>query len=473
MEKEFHEIGEAVLNLLREKHPTAIFNLWFRDLVMESLEEGRAVFSINSKMKIEYLNHTHKKTVSDCLSMLMGNETEVVFVFREPDILKPVAPAAPVPPQRDEKRGPTILEGIEEPDTGGSIASDIENPRTIVSKYTFDNFLVADSNRFAYAAARAVARFACDEVEENQNIYNPLFIYGKSGLGKTHLLYAITNEIKKKKSDVRIIYKKGEDFTTELVSAMQNQSTASFRSFYRTADVLLVDDVQFIAGKEQTQEEFFHTFSALYEEGKQIILTSDRPPREMRTLEERLLTRFEWGQLADIQPPSNELRTAIIRKKSTDMNLNLPDDVVAFLADNLTENIRQIEGSLNRLKGVTMLTGTPVTLDMCRRTIADFLHTHTTTSDIVDKIFRTVSKKYNVAPDEIRGKRRTESIASARHICIYLMRQLTDLSQSAIGVYFDRDHTTILSSIKTVERNISTNPSFDYEIEELMREIRA
>lgn len=471
MEKEFHEIGEAVLNLLREKHPTAIFNLWFRDLILESLEEGHAVFSINSQMKITYLTQHHSKTVSDAISLLMGSVIEVSFILRDPP---PMKPAPPPPP--DRKSGPTILNDPEEEGEENKKKQkirDLENPRTIVDRYTFENFLIADSNRFAYAAARAVARFACNENDEDENIYNPLFIYGKSGLGKTHLLYAITNEIKKKKSDVRIIYKKGEDFTTDLVSAMQNQSTASFRSYYRKADVLLVDDVQFIAGKEQTQEEFFHTFSALYEEGKQIILTSDRPPREMRTLEERLLTRFEWGQLADIQPPSGELRTAIIRKKSADMQLRLPDDVVAFLSDNLTENIRQIEGSLNRLKGVSQLTGTPVTLDMCRRSIADFLHTHATTGDVVDKIFRTVSKKYSVSPDEIKGKRRTESIASARHICIYLMRQLTDLSQSAIGVYFDRDHTTILSSLKTVERNIATNPSFDYEIEELLREIRS
>ena len=469
MKKEFSEIGDAVLNLLREQYPSPIFNLWFRDLILEQLD-GEVVFSIDSVFKKDYLNQHHRETVSKCLSLLMGSPLPVSFTYREPTTV----PAPAIPPEPSRREGPPILKTNEETETdSGQInIKDLENPRTIVDRYTFENFLVADSNRFAYAAARAVARYACDETDENENIYNPLFIYGKSGLGKTHLLYAITNEIKLKKRGVRIIYKKGEDFTTELLSAIEKRSTESFRSYYRKADVLLIDDVQFIAGKEQTQEEFFHTFSALYEEGKQIILTSDRPPRDMKTLEERLRTRFEWGQLADIQPPSSELRTAIIRKRSADMKLPMPADVIAYLAENLTENIRQIEGALNRLKGVAMLAETPVTLDMCRRSVADFLHSNTSVADVVDSIFRTVSKKYNVSPDDIKGKRRTESIASARHICIYMIRQLTDLSQSAIGTYFDRDHTTILNSIKTVERNIRENPTLDYEIEEMIREIR-
>ncbi len=471
MEKELKEIGAVVLNLLRGKYPETIFNLWFRDLLLEYLGEGEAVLSIDSAFKTDYLNQHHRETGGDCFTLVMGHPVSCRFIFREPEV-KP-APAEPAsPPLRITESGAPIIEGEMEEDPQQINIRDLENPKTIVDRYTFENFLVADSNRFAYAAARAVARYACEESDEDSNIYNPLFIYGRSGLGKTHLLYAITNEIKLKKKGVRIIYKKAEDFTTELLSAIEKHSTDSFRSYYRTADVLLIDDVQFIAGKEQTQEEFFHTFSALYEEGKQIILTSDRPPRDMKTLEERLRTRFEWGQLADIQPPSSELRTAIIKKKSQDMKLPLPSDVVAYMAENLTENIRQIEGALNRLKGVTMLSGAAVTLDMCRRSVADFLHANTSTADVVDKIFRAVSRRYHVSPDEIKGKRRTENIASARHLCIYLIRQLTDLSQSAIGVYFDRDHTTILNSIKTVEKNIQKNPNLAFEVEEMIRELR-
>jgi chromosomal replication initiator protein len=467
MKQEFKEIGDAVLNLLREQYPSPIFNLWFRDLILEELS-GEAVFSIDSVFKTDYLNQHHRETVGKCLSLVMGASLGVSFIFREPETVP--APATPPPPRRE---GPPILRTTEEPEPSNINIRDLENPRTIVDRYTFENFLVADSNRFAYAAARAVARHACDETDENENIYNPLFIYGKSGLGKTHLLYAITNEIKLKKQDVRIIYKKGEDFMTELLSAIEKRSTESFRAHYRSADVLLIDDVHFIAGKEQTQEEFFHTFSALYEEGKQIILTSDKPPRDMKTLEERLRTRFEWGQLADIQPPSSELRTAIIRKRSQDLKLPLPADVISFLAENLTENIRQIEGALNRLKGVVMLAETPVTLDMCRRAVADFLHTNTSVSDVVDSIFRAVSKKYSISPDEIKGKRRTEQIASARHICIYLIRQMTELSLSDIGKLFSRDHATVISSIKYVEGQISSVPGTESDVSDMIATINA
>ena len=468
MGSELHEICEAMLAVLRENSSVPVFNIWYRDLLLEELQGNRAVISINSAYKASYIKTQFKDRIDAALASVMGMPIEVSIVTREDT----PAPPPPMPKEERHEEPPLLPNDEAEEDDGYNInARDLENPKTIVDRYTFENFLVADSNRFAYAAARAVARYACSKTEENENIYNPLFIYGKSGLGKTHLLYAITNEIKKSNSDVKIVYKKGEDFTTELIGAIENKSTAAFRAYYRTADLLLIDDIQFIAGRVQTQEEFFHTFSALYEDGKQIILTSDRPPREIRTLEERLLTRFEWGQLADIQPPSAELRTAIIRKKSADMNLDLPQDVVEYLSENLTDNVRQIEGSLNRLKGVVMISGVKVTLDMCRRTVADFLHSRTTTSDIMDKIFRVVSLRYKVSPDDIKGKSRKENIATARHISIYLARQLTDLSQSAIGAYYDRDHTTIINSLKTVERIIRENSSFAFEVEELIREI--
>ena len=467
MGSELHEICEAMLTVLRESSTPPVYNIWFRDLLLEELQDNKAVVSINSSYKATYLISQFKERIVRALSSVVGVPIELTIIARED-----APPPPPPPPVKTRFADPPLLpKDTEEEEAYNNHIRDLENPKTIVDRYTFENFLVADSNRFAYAAARAVARYACSNTEENENIYNPLFIYGKSGLGKTHLLYAITNEIKKSNSNVRIVYKKGEDFTTELISAIENKSTASFRSFYRTADLLLIDDIQFIAGRVQTQEEFFHTFSALYEDGKQIILTSDRPPREIRTLEERLLTRFEWGQLADIQPPSAELRTAIIRKKSADMDLELPQDVVEYLSQNLTDNVRQIEGSLNRLKGVVMISGIKVTLDMCRRTVADFLHSRTTTSDVMDKIFRVVSLRYKVSPDDIKGKSRKENIATARHISIYLARQLTDLSQAAIGAYYDRDHTTIINSLKTVEKTIRENSSFAFEVEELIREI--
>lgn len=456
---------DALLALLRQKRTESIFSVWFRDLRIESLTGSCAVISIPSEFKLSLLEIHHRGIITECLEEALGFPLSVRFVAREEKNGQLYVSHEPPVPQ-----DPTAFEEPEE--KRGINGKDLENPKTIVEKYNFDNFLVADSNRFAHAACLAVAHTACAEEDDEENLYNPLFIYGRSGLGKTHLLYAITNEIKKKNPNVKIIYKKGEDFTNELISAMRDKKNEQFRAYYRNADVLLIDDIQFIAGKVQTQEEFFHTFSALYENGKQIILTSDRPPREIQPLQDRLLTRFEWGQLADIQPPSAELRTAIILKKASDEGVVFPDDAVKFLSDSLTENIRQIEGAIHRIKGISMISSTPITLDMCRRAIADFLKKQNSATDTVEKIIAAVSAKYKVSKDEICGKKRNANIAMARHICIYMIRELTDLSQSAIGNYFDRDHTTIINSIRFIENEMKITSSLEYEIEEMIRKIK-
>ncbi len=463
MKNELREITDELLEILRGKRSKAIFSVWFRDLQLEDLSGSSATISIPSAFKLQPLELHYRTVISESLEAVLGFPVTVHFIARtesEEQIF--IAP---------EPRVMTFTE--DEPEEGSGVnIKDLENPKTIVEKYTFDNFLVADSNRFAHAACLAVANTACAEGDDEENLYNPLFIYGRSGLGKTHLLYAITNEIKKKNPNVKIIYKKGEDFTNELIAAMRDKKNEQFRAYYRTADVLLIDDIQFIAGKVQTQEEFFHTFSALYEAGKQIILTSDRPPREIQPLQDRLLTRFEWGQLADIQPPSAELRTAIILKKSADEGVVFPEDAVKFLSDSLTENIRQIEGAIHCIKGISMISSTPITVDMCRRAIADFLKKKNSATEVVDKIIMAVSAKYKVSKDDICGKKRNANIAMARHVCIYMIRELTDLSQSAIGNYFDRDHTTILNSIRLIENEMKITSSLEYEIEELIKKVK-
>ena len=345
------------------------------------------------------------------------------------------------------------------------IASAIES-NMIIEEYTFDNFIVGETNKLAHAACMAVATFSAED-------YNPLFIWGPSGNGKTHLLYAVTNALKKKNPNIKIIYKKGEEFTNELVFAIANGQTHSFREKYRTADVLLIDDVQFIAGRESTQEEFFHTFSALYEANKQIILTSDRPPKEMRTLEERIRTRLEWGLMADIQTPSFELRTAIIMKKAESLNINLTPDIVNFLAENLHNNIRQIEGALKRIGAIATLTATPITLDMCKRNVSDFLAGPISVNDTVQKILKAVSDKYSVPIDEIKGRKKNETIANARHIAIYVIRNLTDLPQTQIGDIFGRNHSTVISSIKKVEADMKEKKDTEYEIEEIINTVKS
>ena len=331
-------------------------------------------------------------------------------------------------------------------------------------EYTFDNFIVGSSNKFAHAACTAVA------ANPAMN-YNPLFIYGPSGLGKTHLLYAITNEIKKKKPNVKIIYIKGEDFTTQFIEALAAQMTNEFRNKYRCCDVLLIDDIQFIAGKTSTQEEFFHTFNALYEEHKQIILTSDRPPRDMKTLEDRLKTRFEWGLLADIQPPDFELRTAIIKKKAEQVGIIIPEDVLTYLAENLRSNIRQIEGAMKKLGALAFLSGQEITMEVARGCIADLLGGEEPVSVTVDKIFSAVYKKYGITKEDLIGKNRSREIAQARHIAIYLIRKITEMSLPNIGKIFNRDHTTALASYETIEKRIKTDAILTLDIGEMTKEV--
>ena len=331
-------------------------------------------------------------------------------------------------------------------------------------EYTFDNFIVGSSNKFAHAACTAVA------ANPAMN-YNPLFIYGPSGLGKTHLLYAITNEIKRKKPAAKIIYIKGEDFTTQFIEALAAQMTNEFRNKYRSCDVLLIDDIQFIAGKTSTQEEFFHTFNALYEEHKQIILTSDRPPRDMKTLEDRLKTRFEWGLLADIQPPDLELRVAIIKKKAEQVGVTIPEEVLTYLAENLRSNIRQIEGAMKKLGALAFLSGQKITMEVARGCIADLLGGEEPVSVTVDKIFATVYKKYGISKEDLIGKSRSREIAQARHVTIYLIRKITEMSLPNIGKIFNRDHTTVLSSGEIMEKKIKTDAMLTLDISEMTKEV--
>ena len=331
--------------------------------------------------------------------------------------------------------------------------------------YNFDNFIVGSSNKFAHAACLAVANFPAQQ-------YNPLFVYGPSGLGKTHLLYAITNKLKEKNPNIKIIYIKGEDFTNQLIDSLARQEIKEFRDKYRSCDVLLIDDIQFIAGKTATQEEFFHTFNALYESGKQIILTSDRPPREIKTLEDRLITRFEWGLIADVQPPDFELRTAIIKRKAEQVNVIIPDDVLTYLAENLRSNVRQMEGAIKKLGAMSFLTGSKLSMDVARSCITSLLGGAEPVNVTVDKIFTSVYKKYNVKREEIVGSSRVKDIAAARHITIYLIRQITEMSHPNIGKILNRDHSTIISSIETIEKRMVKDQLFAAEIEDMIKEIK-
>ena len=317
-------------------------------------------------------------------------------------------------------------------------------------EFTFDRFIVGPSNKLAYAAAKAVG--------ENQvKNYNPLLIYGDSGLGKTHLIYSIAHAFRHTNPKSRIVYIKGDDFTNELVNSIQTGRNREFREKYRLADLLLVDDVQFIAGKVQTQEEFFHTFNTLYESGRQIVLTSDRPPKEMLRLEDRLRSRFEAGLLADIQPPDYETRVAIVRTKATRMGIPLAEDAGKYIAENIKANIRQIEGILKKIRAYIDLQGVgAVNMELVQRITKEIIDSEKAYAP--EYIIGKVADFYDISPEEVIGKGKTKDVANARQISTYLIRKLTGQTLEQIGEVMGRDHTTVLHSIRKVEENLQNDP---------------
>ena len=330
-------------------------------------------------------------------------------------------------------------------------------------QFSFDNFVVGPSNRFAHGAAIAVTNHPGEA-------YNPLFIYGPPGVGKTHLLYAIANGIRKGKPDARIVYIKGDQFTIELIDAIKNGKNIEFRSKYREADLFLIDDVQFIAGKESTQEEFFHTFNALYEEHKQIVMTSDRKPSDMLTLEDRLKSRFEWGLLADIQPPDYETRMAILKNKAKHLGLNLSDDVCNYIAINVTNNVRQIEGTVKKIMAYRDLNNMPLDLQNISRAIDDMFKSEGNNLPTPSLIISQVCKFYSVDEVILRGSQKTKGIAEARQVAMYLVRKLTNLSLPDIGKEFGKDHSTVLYNIRKVEVALKND---DTELQNNIRDITA
>ncbi len=334
-------------------------------------------------------------------------------------------------------------------------------------EFTFDTFIVGQSNKFAHAACLAVA-------QNPAGAYNPLFLYGNSGLGKTHLLYAIGNDIKNNHPDKNIIYIKGDDFTNELIESIRMATTSEFRQKYRQADMLLVDDVQFIGGKERTQEEFFHTFNSLFEAKKQIVLTSDRPPKEIKILEDRLRSRFESGLLADIQPPDLETRIAIIKRKAEILGLDLDDDVCECIAQKLKSNIRQLEGVVKKLKARFYLTGETPTIATVTEAITDILNNDAPPELTVEKIIDEVARTFGVESDDIRSqKSRRANINKPRQIAIFIVRELTSLSMEAVGKEFGgRHYSTIVYTVQQVEKNMKTDSNLRETVEDIIKNIR-
>lgn len=305
-------------------------------------------------------------------------------------------------------------------------------------------------------------------------LYNPLFIYGNSGLGKTHLLYAVSKEVHKSFPQMSIVYIKGDDFTNEMIEAIKSGTTAAFREKYRHADLFLVDDIQFIAGKESTQEEFFHTFNTLYEAKKQIVLTSDRPPKDIATLDDRLKTRFEWGLTADIQPPDFETRIAIITRKAESLGFTIPDNVCEYIANKLKSNIRQLEGAVKKLRAFYLLESKPINIATAQAAISDIINNDQPAPVTVDKIIEEVARTYGgITSEDIRSQKRNSNISAARQVSMYIVREITQMSMVEVGQTFGgRDHSTVVYAIRQVEKNLKNDPHMKAMVDDIIKNIR-
>jgi len=430
------DIFNNVMSMVAESLTPTAFKTWFSDCKPIEFSESRMVIHTSTEFKRDIIASRYADNIRQILYDIFSAPIELVILCGDE-----------LDSYREQQKGN---------DPFGELVAD----------FTFDNFVVGSSNKFAHAAAMAVSR-------NPGMIYNPLFIYGNSGLGKTHLLLAIGQHIHETMPGKKIVYTKSEEFTTELIRSIREGSTEEFRQRYRSADLLLMDDIQFISGKNSTQEEFFHTFNTLYLAGKQIVVTSDRPPMEMRTLEDRIRTRLEGGLMADVQPPDLETRMAITRNKASLLGMTLPDPVVEYVAGNITSNIRQLEGVVKRLTAYKEILDDEITVDSVKRAIKDVIHigNYIPTPEI---IVTETARYFGLEEESIRGQSRAKDIALARQIAMYLCRNLTNLSLVDIGHQFgDRNHATVLSSIRKVEDMVRTKPDMAGTIRDITSNINS
>ena len=431
------DVWDNVLQQLKKELSETTITTWFDELEAVDIRGNTFILHCANDFKKGYIESLFLKNIKSSLHDIFSTEFEVQIL--DQNAFK-------------EFRGDAEKKQTEHFATDG---------------FTFDTFVVGPSNKLAYAASVAVA-------ENPAKNYNPLLIYGDSGLGKTHLIYAIANVIRKNDPSAKIVYIKGDDFINEFIELIRAGRGSEFRAKYREADLLLVDDVQFVAGKEQVQNEFFHTFNTLYESGHQIVLTSDRPPSEMTLLDDRLRTRFEWGLLADVAPPDFETRLAIIKNKAAHVGLDLPDKVAVYIAQNVTANVRQLEGTINKVLAYKDLLGNEADEETVTRAIQDILKRSSEYIPTPEAIIEYISKYYSLDESIIRGQQRIRDAVSARQIAMYLIRSMTNLSLDDIGKVFDnRDHSTVLYSIQQVEKKMKKEPAFAETVKEIKTNINS
>jgi chromosomal replication initiator protein len=445
--QKFQEIIKKRINLQSYK-------TWFEPIQPIELNNSTLILQVPSRFFLDWIEEHYYSLINEALTQIQGHEIVIQYVIKEEErdtnVINNLVPEVDeVKPRTGPALTPAKMD-LDQPKAPTHIST--QHDHMLIPRYTFDNFIKGESNQFARAAALAVAN------NPGGTSFNPLVLYGGAGLGKTHLVHSIGNHVLQSGKSSRVLYVSSEKFTVDFVEAIQRDSVSEFHNFYRSVDLLLVDDIQFFTGKEKTQDIFFHTFNALYQSGKQIVLSSDRPPKDLKGLNERLISRFQWGLTADIQPPDLETRIAILLKKSSGDGIDLPRDVVEFIASNVTSNIRELEGCLISLLARSSLEHRDINIDLARdvvQSVVGEVRSHITIEDIQ----RTVSEHLGIPEDLLRAKTRKQEVANARQIAMYLAKEFTNSSLKTIGLHFGgRDHSTVIHAYQTIEDNISTDP---------------
>ena len=451
------EIWVRCKDKLKESFNEKVFNVWIKPIMPLEVTDTYYKVAVKNDFFKTMLEENYAQVIEGVLAGIMSKNIKLIIETMDNGSSGSEAaeemPA--VPAKREQQQLFNENTSVQQPDESNL------NP-----KYVFETFVIGNSNRFAHAAAQAVAN-------DPAHAYNPRFLYGGVGLGKTHLMHAIGNRIKQNNPSMKVLYTSSEKFTNEIINSIQNKTTEAFRQKYRNIDCLIIDDIQFLKGKEQTQVEFFHTFNALKDADKQIIISSDRPPREIETLEDRLRSRFDQGLTADIQTPDLETRMAILRTKAASDNIVLPTEVITLLATNIATNIREIEGAYNKIVAYTSLMHMPITVETAQKVLSDMGNDIKTRTITYEGIIKVVADHYNVKQDELFNKKRTQNIAFPRQVAMYLCRELADLSYPRIGELFGgRDHTTVIHAYEKISNFKNSNLAFQNELQEIIEILR-
>ena len=445
------EIWVKCTDKFKESANEKIFDVWIKPIIPLEVTDTYYKVAVKNSFFKTMLEENYANLIEGILSNIMGKNISLIIETMDGEASLSEELLEPRPTKTQQQQLFTEKTAEQQIDESNL------NP-----KFVFETFVIGNSNRFAHAAAQAVAN-------NPAHAYNPLFLYGGVGLGKTHLMHAIGNRIKQNNPGMKVLYTTSEKFTNEIINSIQNKNTEAFRQKYRNIDCLIIDDIQFLKGKEQTQVEFFHTFNALKDANKQIIISSDRPPREIETLEDRLRSRFDQGLTADIQPPDLETRMAILRTKALSDNIQMPNDVITLLATNIATNIREIEGAYTKIVAYTSLMDMPITMETAQKVLSDMGNTVKTRTITFEGITKVVAEHYNIKQDELFNKKRTQNIAHPRQVAMYLCRELADLSYPKIGELFGgRDHTTVIHAYEKISKNKNTNLALQKELQEMI-----